>query len=150
MAWDKIFSLSKLLWNWNPSLPLGSNILPLWNNFTKLLFLKKSYKLKELPYVKLNYRNETVLKRTMLQTFLTNFHILKFRLGTEGWWNKTREIILRLNNELSISVVLLISPSVGAKYEFQYVEIGLLLNLYLRMSVRVSYLIVKCEIHAFI
>ena len=86
----------------------------------------------------------------MLQTFLTNFHILKFRLGTEGWGNKTREIILRLNNELSISVVLLISPSVGAKYEFQYVEIGLLLNLYLRMSVRVSYLIVKCEIHAFI
>ena len=58
--------------------------------------------------------------------------------------------MLRLNNELSISVVLLISPSVGAKYEFKYVEIGLLLNLYLRMLVRVSYLIVKCKIHAFI
>ena len=40
----------------------------------------------------------------------TNSDILKFRLGSEAWGNKTKEIILRLSNEKYISLVFSPTP----------------------------------------
>ena len=49
--------------------------------------------------------------------------ILKFLLGSETWGNKTKEIILK---QWIIHFFCFIPPSLGAKYEFKYIENGLL------------------------
>ena len=73
--------------------------MPDWNIEPVNRFLK-------LSFFPANQRRD--LKISKLKE--TNSDILKFRLGSEAWGNKTKEIILRLSNEKYISLVFSPTP----------------------------------------
>ena len=62
-------------------------------------------------------------RRDRWQPRLDPFRYLKFILDSQALGNKTKEIIAEPQDDFSS----FIPPSLGTKYEFQYIEIGLFL-----------------------